>query len=189
MMKNIELPKIFELVSRYYVFLFLNFYGFGKILGGQFYRKGNLPPEIAEIPLGEVGAYDLAWTFMGYSFWYIFFVGVSQIIGSWLLLWDRTKLLGVVILFPIMLNIIVFDVLFLDTKDALVNATIYFFMLIYILYQNRVAVFNALDLFSKTVKNKIHFKEPMKIFLVIITMAVVFGIDQFFVTLVRNWYH
>ncbi len=187
-MRKIEFEEVFEIVCRCYVFVFLNIYGFGKILGGQFYRKGNLSAEIAEITLGEASAYDLAWTFMGYSFWYIFFVGVSQIIGSWLLLWDRTKLLGVVILFPIMVNIIVFDIIFLDTKGALVNATLYFFMLIYILYYNRAAVLGALDLFSKTVKNKVRIKEPKKVFLVLITMAVIFGIDQFFVTLVGSWF-
>ena len=89
--------KVLELAFRVYVFMFLNVYGIGKILGGQFYRRGKLPEEVANMTLGEVDAYTLGFTFMGYSYGYILFVGISQLIGAWLLLWDRTKLIGVTI--------------------------------------------------------------------------------------------
>jgi len=49
---------------------------------------------------------------MGFSFFYILFIGVSQIIGAWLLMWNKTKLLGVMFLFPIMINILIFDLFF-----------------------------------------------------------------------------
>ncbi|MEM6261764.1 MAG: hypothetical protein AAGI38_04605 [Bacteroidota bacterium] len=137
------LPRLLEIISRVYVWIFLNLYGWGKILGGQFHRRGNLPEEVAQIPLAEVGAYDLAWTFMGYSQAYILFIGISQVIGAWLLLLNRTKILGVAILLPVMFNVLVFDAIFLDTKGALVNATIYTLMLFYILFYNRVAVIEA----------------------------------------------
>lgn len=35
--------KVIELAARWYVFVFLNIYGLGKIAGGQFYRRGHLP--------------------------------------------------------------------------------------------------------------------------------------------------
>lgn len=54
---------------------------------------------------------------MGYSFAYILFIGVMQIVGAWMLLWERTKLLGVAILMPILVNIVVFDIIFLDTLE------------------------------------------------------------------------
>ena len=121
-MKKYNIKKLLSLVCRGYLFVFINFYGIGKIMGGQFYRKGKLPEAIANTTLEQANAYELAWTFMGYSFGYILFVGVLQIIGAWLLLWNKTKLLGVLILLPILTNIIVFDIIFLDVKDALVNA-------------------------------------------------------------------
>lgn len=34
---------IVEIAARWYVFLFLNNYGLGKLAGGQFYRRGHLP--------------------------------------------------------------------------------------------------------------------------------------------------
>jgi len=62
--------RVIELAARWYVFWFLNVYGLGKILGGQFYRRGRLPEDVAKTLLGDANAFDLAWTFMGYSFAY-----------------------------------------------------------------------------------------------------------------------
>jgi hypothetical protein len=140
--------NILDRVCRYYVFLFLLVYGLGKLMGGQFYRRGELPADVAALTLGEVEAFPLAWTFMGYSGAYIAFVGISQIIGALLLLHERTKLLGVTILIPILVNIIVFDIIFLnDGNAALGNAILYLLMLCAILYFNRrkvITAFNAL---------------------------------------------
>src|SRR5262245_16943147 len=94
--------RVIELAARWYVFWFLNVYGLGKIAGGQFYRRGRLPEEVAKTLLGEANAFDLAWTFMGYSFAYILFIGLAEVVGAWLLLWERTKLLGVAVLLPVM---------------------------------------------------------------------------------------
>jgi hypothetical protein len=104
----------------------------GKIIGGQFYRRGHLPPEVAQLPLASAGPFELAWTFMGYSFAYILFIGLTEIVGAWMLLWERTKLLGVAIL-PVMVNIIVFDIIFLDKYGALASAAIYTILLFVIL--------------------------------------------------------
>lgn len=187
-MNKLIWPKIFELVSRWYVFIFLNFYGIGKIMGGQFYRKGELPEVVAQTTLEQASGYDLAWTFMGYSISYIVFIGLSQIIGAWLLLWNRTKLLGVLILFPIMVNIVVFDIIFLDVKDAVVNASLYLLMLVYILYFNREQVTNAFTALTSggTDENSEKTNPLIRIGIALLVMAVIFGIDQFFVNLIRN---
>ncbi len=139
--------KVLERVARYYVCLFLLQYGIGKMIGGQFYRRGELPDAVAAMTLGEAPAFELAWTFMGYSGAYIAFIGISQVIGSLLLLGERTKLLGVTLLVPIMVNIVAFDVVFLDAYAALANALLYLFLLLLILYLNQdkvSAAFRAL---------------------------------------------
>lgn len=135
---------VLELAARWYVFLFLNVYGVGKIAGGQFYRRGRLPEEVAGTLLGQADAFDLAWTFMGYSFAYVLFIGLAEVLGAWLLLWSRTKLLGVAILLPVMVNIVVFDAIFLDAYGALASATIYTLLLFVILACNRRAVMAAI---------------------------------------------
>lgn len=129
-----------ELAARWHVFILLNLYGLGKLIGGQFYRKGELPAEVAAQTLGNVNSFDLAWTFMGHSYAYILFIGISQIIGAWCLLWNKTKLIGVAILLPILSNIVVFDIIFLDTYGALASACIYLSLLLLILFLNKEKV-------------------------------------------------
>lgn len=181
--------KVLELAFRVYVFMFLNVYGIGKILGGQFYRRGKLPEEVANMTLGEVDAYTLGFTFMGYSYGYILFVGISQLIGAWLLLWDRTKLIGVTILIPIMLNIVVFDIYFLgEHRGALANAIIYFALLLIILWINKEAVIETFkSLSSKSITNSIlplKLKNNwMKIGFAVFIMIVLFVFDQMMVRL------
>src|SRR6188474_2289154 len=82
---------VIELAARWYVFIFLNIYGLGKIAGVQFYRRDRMPEDVANTPLGNATGFDLAWTFMGHSFAYILFIGLAEVLGAWLLLWNRTK--------------------------------------------------------------------------------------------------
>lgn len=139
-----------ELACRLYVWVTLTIYGTGKMLGGQFYRHGKLPEEIAQLPLVEVIDFDLAWTFFGYSTLYICFIGTSQVIGALLLLFEKTKLLGVAILIPILLNIIVVDIAFKVSWGATTSAVMYLLALLYILYFNKEQVVRAfLELVKK----------------------------------------
>ena len=73
---------------------------------------------------------------MGYSFAYILFIGVAEILGACLLLGEKTKSLGVAILLPVMVNILVFDLIFLDKYGALASAAIYTTLLFVILALN-----------------------------------------------------
>lgn len=174
-----------ELAARWYVFIFLNVYGVAKIAGGQFYRRERLPPEVAATLVGDVTSFDLAWTFMGHSFAYILFIGLAEILGAWLLLWERTKLLGVVILLPIMVNILVFDVIFLDKYGALASATIYTLLLLVILLLNRERVVQAIRaLVPDATPGKLPFPEKAKVVVAaLIVMGLLFAMDQMLVNL------
>ena len=177
--------KVTELAARWYVFVFLNVYGLGKIAGGQFYRRGRLPEEVAKTLLGEANAFDLAWTFMGYSFAYILFIGLAEVVGAWLLLWERTKLLGVAILLPVMVNIVVFDIIFLDTHGATASATIYTLLLFVILLCNRESVVQAIRALVRPGQPKqIPLKEKAKTAIVALgLMGLLFAFDQMLVNL------
>lgn len=175
--------RVIEIAARWYVFIFLNVYGLGKIVGGQFYTPDRIPPEVAATTLGNAEAFDLAWTFMGYSFTYILFIGLAEVIGAWLLLWERTKLLGVLILLPIMANILVFDVIFLDKYGALASATIYTILLFVILYLNRENVWRAVQaLVSTSHDERKSFAAKAKIAaFALAAMALLFAFDQLLV--------
>lgn len=182
-MNQIKPKGIIELVCRLYVFIFLNVYALGKIMGGQFYTPERLPSELASVPLGQVESFDLAWTFMGHSYAYILFIGCSQLIGAWLLLSRKLKLIGVFILLPILVNIIVFDIIFLDSYGALGSALIYFSMLLVILFINREKIIGVIQLIThfppaeKTTMNV----RMIRIAAVLISMAVLFALDQLIV--------
>ena len=184
-MKKNNTKKIFELVFRQSVFIILNIYAISKIFGGQFYMKGKLPTEIANTTLGEASGFSLAWTFMGHSYFYILFVGFTQLIGAWFLLWNKTKLVGVLILIPIMVNIIIFDIIFLDVYPALANAIIVFLMLLLILFFNKEIIIVAYDKLISSPKN---FKVPLKrklltIGITIIVIVLIFSFDS----LIEYW--
>ena len=177
--------KIFEVALRQCVFIILNIYAISKIFGGQFYMKGKLPAEVADTTLGEASSFSLAWTFMGHSYYYILFVGITQLIGVWLLLWNKTKLLGVLILIPIMVNIIVFDIIFLDVYPALANAILVFIMLILIMFFNKekiISVFQMLTHFSEKPKAQLK-RRLITIMLTIAIISLIFAFDS----LIEYW--
>ena len=180
--------RVIELAARWYVFWFLNVYGLGKILGGQFYRRGRLPEDVAKTLLGDANAFDLAWTFMGYSFAYILFIGLAEVVGAWLLLWERTKLFGVAILLPVMVNILVFDIIFLDVYGALASAAIYTLLLFVILACNREAVAQALRaLVPEAQPNPMPLKQKTRTAIVALAlMGLLFAFDQMLVNLLGH---
>jgi len=139
------LRRVIELAARLYVFVFINIYGMGKMLIGQFHPRGHLPEKLGQTPLTDVGGFDLAWAFFGYSRAYVLFIGMSQVIGGFMLLWQRTKLLGVAILIPVLLNIIIVDYCFTIPSGAMWSAVVYLILLLLILYLNREKVEAALE--------------------------------------------
>ena len=171
----------FELVLRQCVFIILNIYALSKLLGGQFYMKGKLPAVVANTTLGEASGFSLAWTFMGHSYFYIMFVGIAQLIGAWFLLWNKTKLIGVLILLPIMANIIVFDIIFLDVYPALANAIIVLLMLFLILFFNREIVKDTvIKLTNFQSKPRVSIKKRLITFgITILFIVLIFSFDSF----------
>ncbi|MBV1922813.1 MAG: hypothetical protein KUG68_02165 [Flavobacteriaceae bacterium] len=183
-MKSINYKNLIEIVCRLYVFFFLTAYGLGKVLGAQFYTPDSIPPEIETMPISQIPDFDLAWVFMGRSFGYMLFIGIAEIIGALMLLFNKTKLIGTLILISIMVNVIVFDIFFLDEYGALASAIIYLLMLFTILLINKekiVEVLKTLTHFDE--KSKATFKEKLiKYSIIILTISVVFTINQLLVS-------
>ena len=125
---------------------------------------------------------------MGYSFAYILFIGLAEVVGAWLLLWERTKLLGVAILLPVMVNIIVFDIIFLDVYGALASAAIYTVLLLVILVCNKEAVGEALRaLVPQTLPSQIPLKQKARTAIVaLLVMGLLFAFDQLLVNLLGH---
>jgi hypothetical protein len=129
-MKNPLLLKHFELATRIYVCLFMLAYG-----GGKFVQFKGATQTIK--PVSALTGQELMWAFFGYSQAMPIFIGVLQIIGGLLLLSNKTKLFGVAVLFPILTNIILMDLVYGVHLGALFNAIVYFSILLFILFFER----------------------------------------------------
>ncbi|NML67868.1 DoxX family membrane protein [Hymenobacter sp. RP-2-7] len=88
-------------------------YGVGKLVGLQF----GVTPEILAQPLGQVSLSHLAWYCFDHQP-FTAYIGVSQILASLGLLWNRTALLGALLLLPIAVTIFVIDLTYLRQMVA-----------------------------------------------------------------------
>jgi len=95
--------------------------------------------------LGETGGYNLAWTFFGYSKGYIFFIGVSQLLGAFLFLFNKTKLIGGAILIPILLNIIVVDYFYGVAYGAMFSACFYLASVLFVMWMRKELIIGAIE--------------------------------------------
>ena len=183
-MKKINYKETIEMVCRLYVFFFLTVYGLGKVLGAQFYTPDLIPAEIEAMPIGQIPNFDLAWVFMGRSFGYMLFIGIGEIIGAIMLLFNKTKLIGTFILIPILVNVIVFDIFFLDQYGALASAVIYFIMLLIILWINKtkiIKVIKTITLFETNTNASIK-EKIVKFSYILLIIIIVFAFNQLLVS-------
>jgi uncharacterized membrane protein YphA (DoxX/SURF4 family) len=107
-------------------------YGWAKLANGQF---GISAAEAAK-PIGQLGLFKLSW--------YLFaqepfksFVGVSQVLAGLLLLWNRTSLLGALLLLPIAANVLVVDITYLKMPGFYGRLSYYIFLIFLILWHYR----------------------------------------------------
>jgi hypothetical protein len=99
-----EQPKLLIWLRFICAFL-LYMYGMSKLARLQF----ALPPTIANRPVGSLTGYELTWYYYGYSHIYAYLLGLIQVAGATLLLFRKTTLLGAVLIFPVIANILMIN--------------------------------------------------------------------------------
>ena len=92
-------------VIRYGIALDLTMIGFQKLFHLQF----STPLARLDMPFNSFSPEDLTWAYFGQSRIFVCIIGSFQILGSFLLLFSRTRLLGVFVLIPVMLNIVLLN--------------------------------------------------------------------------------
>ena len=116
-------------IIRYWLAVEIFNYGFAKILGTQFapsYFKGDSTWNSLSGP-------DITWNYFSYSYTMSCIIAGVQIVGSALLLFRRTALLGVTLLLPVMVNIVLIDIFYSLPGGALMNAILFTLGLSYLL--------------------------------------------------------
>lgn len=95
--------KAIQLILTYYLAIIMLKYGFDKIFTVQFY----LPePNTLYTPLGMLDKDILFWSTMGISHDYNVFMGLLEIIPALMLLYNRTRILGLFILSGVLMNVV-----------------------------------------------------------------------------------
>lgn len=178
-MNTHKLVNFVELAIRINIFLKLVSYGLGKIMNGQFYLKGQLPSEVANLPLREVDGYTLAWTFFGYSKGYILFIGIAQLVGAILFLINRTKIIGGFILLPILMNIIIMDYFYGVAYGALFSALFYALGILWVCSRNWIKIKKSLVGLLVDLKIKITQKEIPYYLIAIALVFIIFVIEYY----------
>lgn len=95
--------KVIQLIITYYLACVMLKYGFDKIFKVQFY----LPePNTLYTPLGMLDKDILFWSTMGTSYSYNVFMGLMEVIPALMLLFKKTRILGLFILSGVLLNVV-----------------------------------------------------------------------------------
>lgn len=92
-------------IIRYSIALDLTMIGFQKFFRLQF----STPLARLDMPFSSFSPEELTWAYFGHSRAFVCIIGGCQILGSFLLLFKRTRLTGVFILLPVVLNIILLN--------------------------------------------------------------------------------
>lgn len=118
---------------RYFIAFDLCMFGFQKIFHLQF----SIPLGVLDNPFSSLSGEEMIWAFFGWHYAFTVIIAALQIGGSLLLLFRQTRLLGTIVLLPILLNILLLDYFYnLGTVvnsyiTLLTLATIYLLLLDY----------------------------------------------------------
>jgi len=124
-----RLHAIFQTLCVLYLAFSISDYGAAKILGTQF----QPPHYVLERPIGELNGFWLTWTYYGFSRGMALILGWTQIIGCTLILFRASRLIGLFILLPVMVNIDLIDNFYHISPVANFNALHYTFFLVVLL--------------------------------------------------------
>jgi hypothetical protein len=143
-MKKIPKDKLWDyfiLVARVWLALILLKYGYSKLIAGQFgVNKATL-----EMPLKSVGLFNLSWYLADHEP-FKSFIGISQIMVAFLLLFNRTVILGAFISIPIWINILMWDMTFMGLYTPFtIRITFYLLLTLLILWHYREKVVPAIQ--------------------------------------------
>ena len=125
---------------RYAVAFDLSLIGWQKIFKLQFF----VPLGMLDLPFSSFSGEDLTWAYFDHSYPYRCVIGTLQIGGALLLLFQRTRLLGVLTLLPVMVNILLIDYFYQLPVGVFWQAMLHLAGLLYLLgldYERLVTFF------------------------------------------------
>lgn len=110
----------------------ISIFGWKKIFGLQF----RVPLSIADEPMSSQSGEWLTWFYFGHSYFFGCIVAGLQIGGSLLLLFRRTRLAGVMLLLPVMMNILLINIFYQMNAGALFQSVALTMGLLFLLFEH-----------------------------------------------------
>ncbi|QHV94893.1 DoxX family membrane protein [Spirosoma endbachense] len=141
-------------------------YGWAKLTGSQF----GVDEKTMNLPLKEVGLFRLSWYLADHQPFKAF-IGISQIGVSLLLVFNRTAIIGAFASIPIWLNILMWDITFMEGMTTAFTFRLSFYLLLtgLILYQSGNKVLPALQSLTE---NKSSIAYPYWVYLTLPVAAI-----------------
>lgn len=178
------------LALRWYLVYYMIDYGWGKLTMTQF---GVDDPAILATPLKDVDSYYVAWHLYGRSAFFNISTGLLEIIGGMLLIFNRTVLIGALLILTILGQILIIDISFTTGVQSYnlpvrISGMILSALLILFYYKNRII--NAWKVLTDvSISTKFSYKWWVFIILPVIgfLMDFVFGILTIPVRRFLNW--
>lgn len=136
-----------SILLRYWIAFLLLDFGFQKIFEVNFNYSYHIDDSLASTLTGQ----ELTWKYYSYSYGLSVILAFFQIIGSVLLLFKRTVLLGIAILLPVMVNIVLINIFYNIGPITLFTSILITLGLITLFVQQKV---NLISFFNQH-KNKL----------------------------------
>ena len=114
---------------RYGIALDLTMFGLQMVFHKQFY----VPLAMLDEPLSSLSHRWLTWSYFARSYGFNVVIGISQVIGSALLVFNRTRLLGSIFLLPTLLSISFIDYFYDVDLGLHIHAWILFTAVVYLI--------------------------------------------------------
>lgn len=134
---------------RYWIAFLLFDFGFQKIFEVNFNASFHIDDSLATVLTGQ----ELTWKYYGFSYSLAIILALFQIIGSILLLFKRTVLIGIVVLLPVVLNIFLINVFYNIGIITLFTSLIIILGLVTLAYNQNVTISVILNFINQYKSN------------------------------------
>lgn len=145
--------EIFENAISWVVVFAMFLYGGAKLF--QFNGAAEVDKTVA-----EMSGMELMWAFYGYSKAFAITLGVFEVLGGFLLLFKKTRIVGCLFITTILLNVILQDIYFGVHLGALSAAIIYQILILIILWLNKGKVVACIKILL-TIEESVQTKSSM----------------------------
>ena len=139
--------QIFENAISWIVVVAMFIYGGGKLIQFDSVVKINKT-------VSEMTGMELMWAFYGYSKSFAITLGVFELIGGFLILIKRTRIIGCLFTSTILLNVIFQDIYFGVHLGALKAAILYQLLILIILFLHKEILITSIKTLLTSDKNK-----------------------------------